>query len=97
MGTSHPPRNRSVASFPTCPTPAADHDVAACLPVHYPIGLLSISFGLDALQLAPLLTSGLTWLKVMPPAAVVNTLSHYTGAAGLLSAIPTLLSGLAEL
>ncbi|BGP54883.1 hypothetical protein JCM8202_003392 [Rhodotorula sphaerocarpa] len=65
--------------------------------VHYPIGLLSISFGLDALQLAPLLTSGLTWLKVMPPAAVVNTLSHYTGAAGLLSAIPTVLSGLAEL
>ncbi|GAA5986860.1 hypothetical protein JCM10908_000926 [Rhodotorula pacifica] len=65
--------------------------------VHYPIGLLSISFGLDALQLAPWLTSGLTWLKVMPPAAAVNVLSHYTGAAGLIAALPTLASGIAEL
>lgn len=65
--------------------------------VHYPIGLLSISFGLDALQLAPWLTSGLTWLKIMPPAAVVNVLSHYTGAAGLIAALPTLASGIAEL
>ncbi|POY73740.1 hypothetical protein BMF94_3278 [Rhodotorula taiwanensis] len=65
--------------------------------VHYPIGLLSISFGLDALQIAPWLTTGLTWLKIMPPAAVVNVLSHYTGAAGLIAALPTLASGIAEL
>lgn len=65
--------------------------------VHYPIGLLSISFGLDALQIAPWLTTGLTWLKIMPPAAVVNVLSHYTGAAGLIAALPTLASGMAEL
>ncbi|GJN89537.1 hypothetical protein Rhopal_002524-T1 [Rhodotorula paludigena] len=65
--------------------------------VHYPIGLLSIAFTLDALQLAPALTSGLTWLKIMPPAAVVNTISHYTGAAGLLAALPAVATGVMEL
>lgn len=65
--------------------------------VHFPIGLLSISFALDALQLAPAFTSGLNYLKVLPPAAAVNVLSHYTGAAGLLAAVPTVASGLAEL
>ncbi|GAA6007408.1 hypothetical protein JCM10207_006331 [Rhodosporidiobolus poonsookiae] len=65
--------------------------------VHFPIGLLSISFGLDALQLAPALTSGLNYLKVLPPAAVVNTLSHYTGAAGILFALPSILTGISEL
>ncbi|GAA5933673.1 hypothetical protein JCM3775_003768 [Rhodotorula graminis] len=65
--------------------------------VHYPIGLLSISFALDALQVAPAFTSGLNYLKVLPPAAAINVLSHYTGAAGLLAAIPTIASGLAEL
>jgi len=65
--------------------------------VHFPIGLLSISFALDALQLAPAFTSGLNYLKVLPPAAAVNVLSHYTGAAGLLAAVPTVASGLSEL
>ncbi|GAA5893269.1 hypothetical protein JCM8208_004393 [Rhodotorula glutinis] len=65
--------------------------------VHFPIGLLSISFALDALQLAPAFTSGLNYLKVLPPAAAVNVVSHYTGAAGLLAAVPTVASGLAEL
>ncbi|TNY18831.1 hypothetical protein DMC30DRAFT_418489 [Rhodotorula diobovata] len=65
--------------------------------VHYPIGLLSISFALDALQIAPALTSGLNYLKLLPPAAAINVLSHYTGAAGMLAALPTLASGIAEL
>ncbi|GAA5859711.1 hypothetical protein JCM8547_006994 [Rhodosporidiobolus lusitaniae] len=65
--------------------------------VHFPIGFLSLSLGLDALQVAPALSHGLTYLKVMPPTAVLNTLSHYTGAAGLLFAIPTVTTGLMEL
>ncbi|GAA6055919.1 hypothetical protein JCM3770_002360 [Rhodotorula araucariae] len=65
--------------------------------VHFPIGLLSISFALDALQLAPALSHGLNYLKLLPPAAVINTLSHYTGAAGMLAALPSIATGLAEL
>jgi uncharacterized membrane protein len=65
--------------------------------VHFPIGFLTLSFALDTLQLLPAVTHGLTYLKVFPPAAVVNTLSHYTGAAGLLSAVPSILTGLSEL
>lgn len=33
----------------------------------------------------------------MPPAAVVNTISHYTGAAGLLAALPAIATGVMEL
>ncbi|GAA6035731.1 hypothetical protein JCM8097_005673 [Rhodosporidiobolus ruineniae] len=65
--------------------------------VHFPIGFLSLSLGLDALQIAPALTKGLTYLKVLPPAAVVNTISHYTGAAGLLFALPAIATGVSEL
>ncbi|GAA5937208.1 DUF2231 domain-containing protein [Sporobolomyces koalae] len=65
--------------------------------VHMPIGLLSLSFALDSIQVIPRLAQGLTWLKVMPPAAAVNTLSHYVGAGGLLFSIPTILTGLSEL
>ncbi|GAA5957481.1 hypothetical protein JCM21900_002680 [Sporobolomyces salmonicolor] len=65
--------------------------------VHYPIGLFTLSFALDTLQVFPHLARGLTWLKVMPPAAVVNTISHYAGAAGLLIAGPTVLTGVWEL
>ncbi|GAA5918005.1 hypothetical protein JCM6882_007585 [Rhodosporidiobolus microsporus] len=31
--------------------------------VHFPIGFLSLSLGLDVLQVAPALSSGLTYLK----------------------------------
>ncbi|GAA5829823.1 hypothetical protein JCM11251_007896 [Rhodosporidiobolus azoricus] len=65
--------------------------------VHFPIGFLSLSLGLDALQIAPTLSSGLTWLKILPPTAALNTLSHYTGAAGLLFSLPALATGLSEL
>ncbi|GAA5864465.1 hypothetical protein JCM1840_000509 [Sporobolomyces johnsonii] len=65
--------------------------------VHYPIGLFSLSFALDALQVLPHLARGLTWLKLMPPAAVVNTISHYACGARLLMAGPTVLSGAWEL
>jgi uncharacterized membrane protein len=84
------------------PFPSLDADLS--LPflhhsatVHFPIGFLTLSFALDTLQLLPAVTHGLTYLKVFPPAAVVNTLSHYTGAAGLLSAVPSILTGLSEL
>lgn len=33
----------------------------------------------------------------MPPAAVVNTISHYTGAAGLLASLPAIATGVMEL
>lgn len=62
-----------------------------------PIGLLSLSFVLDSVQVIPRLSQGLTWLKIFPPAAAVNTLSHYVGAAGLVFSIPTILTGLSEL
>ncbi|GAA5986052.1 hypothetical protein JCM11641_005539 [Rhodosporidiobolus odoratus] len=65
--------------------------------VHFPIGLLSLSLSLDALQVAPALSHGLNYFKVLPPVAVLNTISHYTGAAGLLFAVPTVLTGLSEL
>ncbi|GAA6064576.1 hypothetical protein JCM10212_006201 [Sporobolomyces blumeae] len=65
--------------------------------VHLPVGLLTLSYSLDAVQVVPHLAQGLTWLKVLPPVAVINTLSHYVGAAGLLFAIPTVLTGLSEL
>ncbi|GAA6023949.1 hypothetical protein JCM11491_000301 [Sporobolomyces phaffii] len=65
--------------------------------VHMPIGLLSLSFVLDSVQVIPRLAQGLTWLKIFPPAAAVNTLSHYVGAGGLLFSIPTILTGLSEL
>lgn len=65
--------------------------------VHLPIGLLSLSYLMDAVQVVPRLADGLTWLKIFPPAAAVNTLSHYVGAAGLLFSIPTVLTGLSEL
>ncbi|BGP15408.1 hypothetical protein JCM10213_005092 [Rhodosporidiobolus nylandii] len=65
--------------------------------VHFPIGFLSLSLGLDALQVAPLLSHGLTYLKVLPPIAIINTLSHYTGAAGLLFSLPAIATGVSEL
>ncbi|GAA5918015.1 hypothetical protein JCM6882_007590, partial [Rhodosporidiobolus microsporus] len=65
--------------------------------VHFPIGFLSLSLGLDALQVAPALSSGLTYLKILPPTALLNQLSHYTGAAGILFSLPSLATGLSEL
>lgn len=62
--------------------------------VHFPIGLLALSFSLDALQLFSLPAFGAAFL---PPAALIRPLAHYTGAAGLLSAVPTIMTGLAEL
>ncbi|GAA5904665.1 DUF2231 domain-containing protein [Sporobolomyces salmoneus] len=76
--------------------PYYSHPIHAAT-VHLPIGLLSLSYLMDSVQVIPRLAQGLTWLKIFPPAAAVNTLSHYLGAGGLLFSIPTVLTGLSEL
>jgi len=70
--------------------------------VHFPIGLLSFSFALDALTLAHMKAPSLlavipfaSWM--LPSSAAAQLVSHYACAAGLLAAVPTVISGLAEL
>jgi len=65
--------------------------------VHLPIGLLSLSFFLDSTQVIPQLSNGLNAFKLLPPAATLNAVSHYVGGAGLLFAVPTVLTGMSEL
>lgn len=66
--------------------------------VHWPAALLSTSFALDALELVrktDIIPSGLEQYLPASPAARIT--SHYACAAGLLTAIPAVLTGLAEL
>jgi hypothetical protein len=65
--------------------------------VHFPIGLLALSFTLDSLQLAPSLMSKLSSYSLLPPPSLIRPLAHYAGAAGVLAAIPTIATGVAEL
>lgn len=59
--------------------------------------LLSVSFFLDTLQLFPDVAETLYKNSLLPPTNTISALSHYAGAAGLLAALPTLATGIAEL
>lgn len=66
--------------------------------VHWPIGLITASFGLDALDLLRnknYVSPGLD--KFLPPVSAARLTSHYMGALGVIMAVPSILTGLAEL
>lgn len=98
--SSHPVRPRPRPSALTsrrCPSFVdTDRLTARSHPstVHFPIAFLTTAFGLDTIQLFGL---GDKLPSFMPPALALNGLAHYAGAAGILSALPAIATGLGEL
>ncbi|ORY28147.1 hypothetical protein BCR39DRAFT_559641 [Naematelia encephala] len=63
--------------------------------VHWPIAFLSASFGIVSLNLVPsAIISPLS--KILPPLSTLPALAHYAAAAGVLTAIPSIVTGLGE-
>ena len=66
--------------------------------VHWPIALLTTAYACDGLTLLRRLVKVPDVVDTfLPPNTTTEILSHYLTAAGLLSAIPVVLTGLAEL
>ena len=59
-----------------------------------PVAFLLASFAIDTVQLLGL---GDKLPSFMPPTLALNGLAHYAGAAGILTALPAIATGLGEL
>nr|XP_031859241.1 uncharacterized protein CI109_005269 [Kwoniella shandongensis]KAA5526313.1 hypothetical protein CI109_005269 [Kwoniella shandongensis] len=61
--------------------------------VHWPIAFLSATFSLSALTLLP---PSYYPSSFLPAQAVIPSLAHYSAAAGVITAIPAIITGLGE-
>ncbi|WWD09700.1 hypothetical protein V865_007828 [Kwoniella europaea PYCC6329] len=61
--------------------------------VHWPIAFLTASFGISTLDLLPL---SLYPTSVLPPRATLSTLGFYAAGAGVVSALPAIITGAGE-
>ncbi|WWC58884.1 uncharacterized protein I303_101429 [Kwoniella dejecticola CBS 10117] len=61
--------------------------------VHWPIAFLTLSFGITSLDLLPL---SLYPTSVLPPRATLGTLALYSAGAGVVSALPAIITGAGE-